>query len=202
MRALLPAPRWALTPPFHPYPPCRRAARGAVCFLWRFPSDCSARALPGTFAPGSPDFPRTRTPRGTRTQPSSPPRRPRATARRCPGQPHSARRDPPLRHNPLRQAARVSTGESAGAPPSAADHPRPVDSQRLRRLHESAPHPPCHPQLRTKPPALGAQGVANRTADRDRSCAPVPCPNGRSRLLAVSPTAAGSRRPRGLPETP
>ena len=30
---------------------------GAVCFLWRFPSGCPARALPGTGASASPDFP-------------------------------------------------------------------------------------------------------------------------------------------------
>ena len=35
---------------------------GAVSSLWRFPSDCSARALPGTVALWSPDFPRTRRP--------------------------------------------------------------------------------------------------------------------------------------------
>ena len=49
---LLPGARWALTPPFHPYPACR-----AVSFLWRFPSGCPARALPGTVTSGSPDFP-------------------------------------------------------------------------------------------------------------------------------------------------
>ena len=63
----LPVARWALTPPFHPY--C--APRGAaVSFLWRFPSDRSARALPGTVALWSPDFPRT----VARPRPSSPPR--------------------------------------------------------------------------------------------------------------------------------
>ena len=64
---LLPVARWALTPPFHPY----RAPRGtAVSFLWRFPSDRSARALPGTVALWSPDFHRT----VARPRPSSPPR--------------------------------------------------------------------------------------------------------------------------------
>ncbi len=53
---LLPAARWALTPPFHPYPRYTRA----VSSLWRYPSDCSARALPGTVALWSPDFPRTK----------------------------------------------------------------------------------------------------------------------------------------------
>lgn len=47
-----------------------RPKRNAVCFLWRCPSDRSARALPGTVASGSPDFPRT----VARPRPSSPPR--------------------------------------------------------------------------------------------------------------------------------
>ena len=55
---LLPAARWALTPPFHPHP----RYTGAVSSLWRFPSDCSARALPGTVALWSPDFPRAKRP--------------------------------------------------------------------------------------------------------------------------------------------
>ena len=41
------------TPPFHHSCTC-----AGVCSLWRFPSDCSARALPGTVSSGSPDFPR------------------------------------------------------------------------------------------------------------------------------------------------
>ena len=55
---LSPVPRWAFTPPFHRYPACR-----AVSSLWRFPWGCPRRALPGTLANGSPDFPRG-TPRG------------------------------------------------------------------------------------------------------------------------------------------
>ena len=73
MRRLLPAPRWALTPPFHPYRRlCKaRPCTTAVCFLWRFPSGYPARALPGTVASGSPDFPRA----FAGPRPSSPPRR-------------------------------------------------------------------------------------------------------------------------------
>ena len=56
MQDLLPGPRWALTPPFHPY---LRPAQ-AVCFLLRYPSGCPARALPGTISLWSPDFPRPR----------------------------------------------------------------------------------------------------------------------------------------------
>jgi len=40
---------------FSPFP----ARRPVVCFLWRFPSGFPGRALPGTFASWSPDFPRT-----------------------------------------------------------------------------------------------------------------------------------------------
>ncbi len=61
MPPLLPAARWALTPPFHPYRVLPKANPGhaaAVYFLWRYPSDLSARALPGTNALWSPDFPR------------------------------------------------------------------------------------------------------------------------------------------------
>ena len=73
MRRLLPAPRWALTPPFHPYRRLcgARPCTTAVCFLWRFPSGYPARALPGTVASGSPDFPRA----FAGPRPSSPPRR-------------------------------------------------------------------------------------------------------------------------------
>lgn len=42
----------------------------AVCFLWRCPSGCPARALPGTGALVSPDFPLGDTPK----RPSAPPR--------------------------------------------------------------------------------------------------------------------------------
>ncbi|SHF23421.1 hypothetical protein SAMN05444273_104389 [Litoreibacter ascidiaceicola] len=45
-------------PTVSPLPPHARA----VSSLWRFPSDRSARALPGTVALWSPDFPRTRRP--------------------------------------------------------------------------------------------------------------------------------------------
>ncbi len=52
----LPAPRCALTAPFHP---CRQARgpRPAVCSLWHFPWGRPRRALPGTVLPWSPDFP-------------------------------------------------------------------------------------------------------------------------------------------------
>ena len=56
VRPPLPEARWALTPPFHPHPHELRAD----CSLWRFPSGFPARALPGTVASWSPDFPRPR----------------------------------------------------------------------------------------------------------------------------------------------
>ena len=63
-----PGPRWALTPPFHPYPaslcelrrasPSKSVGRSrAVCFLWRYPWGRPRRALPAAFSPWSPDFP-------------------------------------------------------------------------------------------------------------------------------------------------
>ena len=65
---LLPVPRWALTPPFHP---CPRARRRAVSSLWRFPSGCPGRALPGTVSSWSPDFPRGGSPRLAAIRPSA-----------------------------------------------------------------------------------------------------------------------------------
>ena len=55
--------RWALTPPFHPYPVIPAVSLrngtedGAVCFLWHFPWGRPRRALPGIVFPWSPDFP-------------------------------------------------------------------------------------------------------------------------------------------------
>jgi hypothetical protein len=48
---LLPAARWALTPPFHPYPPSL-TTRLAVSFLWPYPSPFGAQALPGSLPAG------------------------------------------------------------------------------------------------------------------------------------------------------
>jgi hypothetical protein len=51
MPSLLPDPRWALTPPFRPYPlPPKTSLAGplAVCFLLHYLSHRCARALPGT----------------------------------------------------------------------------------------------------------------------------------------------------------
>ena len=50
---LLPAARWALTPPFHPYP---STCVGAVCFLWPCPSPFGAQALPGSLPCGARTF--------------------------------------------------------------------------------------------------------------------------------------------------
>jgi hypothetical protein len=57
----LPVVRWALTPPFHPYP---SLARGAVCFLWPCPSPLGAQALPGSLPVGARTF--LETPEGAR----------------------------------------------------------------------------------------------------------------------------------------
>jgi len=72
----LPAARWALTPPFHPYPPSPfglrwaspahlcgacppqpKGRRRAVCFLWHCHWGRPRRMLSGTVSPWSPDFP-------------------------------------------------------------------------------------------------------------------------------------------------
>ncbi len=44
--------RWALTPPFHPYPACG----GAVSFLWHFPSRYRDWALPSILPSGARTF--------------------------------------------------------------------------------------------------------------------------------------------------
>jgi hypothetical protein len=50
---LLPAARWALTPPFHPYPAFALSGSGAaVYFLCHFPSGRPARVLPGALPCG------------------------------------------------------------------------------------------------------------------------------------------------------
>jgi hypothetical protein len=67
VRPLLPATRWALTPPFHPYPDPKAKA---VCFLWRYPWGRPRRALPAAMSSWSPDFPRARRPATAR--PSDP----------------------------------------------------------------------------------------------------------------------------------
>ena len=62
MPRLLPAARWALTPPFHLFP-LKAGSLFSVALsvgvAAGFPAD-PARALPGTVAFGSPDFPRHR----------------------------------------------------------------------------------------------------------------------------------------------
>ncbi len=50
--------RWALTPPFHPYPTKGRA----VCFLWHCPSARAGRVLPGVLPCGARTFLRGNTP--------------------------------------------------------------------------------------------------------------------------------------------
>jgi len=70
----LPVARWALAPPFHPYPASKSAlvrmpyrdvgfavsrfTGGAVSFLWHFPWGRPRRLLAGAVFPWSPDFPR------------------------------------------------------------------------------------------------------------------------------------------------
>jgi hypothetical protein len=106
----LPVPRWALTPPFHPARTCR-----ADCSLWRFPSGCPGRALPGTVASWSPDFPRTLT--GPR--PSGPPRQDGYALRRAGvngkarGKPRMGQRRIRGIERPLRPRAETAGGRRA-----------------------------------------------------------------------------------------
>ncbi len=51
--------------------PKQAMERQAVYFLWRFPSGCPARALPGTVSFWSPDFPPRRLPNKAAIQPSA-----------------------------------------------------------------------------------------------------------------------------------
>jgi len=59
---LLPAARWALTSPFHPYPIRSFPRPSAVCFLWHCPSSIrqstagDAQALPGNAPIGARTF--------------------------------------------------------------------------------------------------------------------------------------------------
>ena len=52
---LLPAARWALTPPFHPGPPPHAAGR-VDCSLWHFPRGHPHRELPGILPCGARTF--------------------------------------------------------------------------------------------------------------------------------------------------
>ena len=67
---LLPAARWALTPPFHPYPPALARLR-AVCFLLPCPSPCGAQALPGSLPCGARTFLGCRSTRDHRARPTA-----------------------------------------------------------------------------------------------------------------------------------
>jgi len=51
---LLPVARWALTPPFHPYPLTH--GEWAVCSLWHFPEGHPYRVLPGILPCGARTF--------------------------------------------------------------------------------------------------------------------------------------------------
>ena len=76
---------FALTPPFHPDPrPLQSNVAKAVCSLWRCPSGYPARALPGTVALWSPDFPPARV--SPRRRPSGPPHKGRSMRQREPRQ--------------------------------------------------------------------------------------------------------------------
>ena len=115
-------------PTVSPLPHPQQAAIGAVCSLWRFPWGYPRRALPGTDASWSPDFPR---------PPSYPPRR-------SYGQPRSSGHPRAL---PLRRAPRSGQAKGPKAP-----HPCPFILQKISRGRVSAGAEP--PQaLRQGPPS-------------------------------------------------
>jgi hypothetical protein len=143
MPGLLPGPRWALTPPFHPYP-CKHRA---VSSLWRFPWGCPRRALPGTVASWSPDFPRRLLPRSSG--------HPRPARSRWNASSHRPAR--PIRLRPACQARALSS-TSASARPSrtsqCAETSASGVAQPVARLgatghggvmdhHQRGPHPPA-----------------------------------------------------------
>src|SRR3954463_8010153 len=53
---LLPVVRWALTPPFHPYPDLGRTLDPGGFFSVALPSPCGAQALPGSLPCGARTF--------------------------------------------------------------------------------------------------------------------------------------------------
>ncbi len=120
--ALSPGPRWALTPPFHPYLP-----RKAVCFLRHFPWGRPRRTLSGTVFPWSPDFPHPAAFRPLQGAAARP------TGRRCLAD--TDRKDQSLseneRRNPSHSPARRAGREGEG--------PR----RRGRSRQNSSPPPRC-----------------------------------------------------------
>jgi len=137
---LLPGARWALTPPFHPYPLEKRA----VCFLWPFPSPCGAQALPGSLPYGARTFLGAPVQPAHRDHRTLPPPAGKATDRERAGASlapfrHLTRQSSPRRGGTSRNGASAS-GASAGAPGCqrgvarrGAAGPRPEASPRRRR---------------------------------------------------------------------
>jgi hypothetical protein len=122
-----PWPRWALTPPFHPYLP-----RKAVCFLWHFPWGRPRRTLSGTVFPWSPDFPHPAAFRPLQSAAARP------TGRRCLA--HAERKD---------QREKVLSGNERRNPFCSPVHPSGRESPGPRRYGRSrrsfSPPPRCRP---------------------------------------------------------
>jgi hypothetical protein len=110
-------------PTVSPSPRTRRRAGGADSSLWRFPSGYPGRALPGTLASWSPDFPRQGLPPAAVIRPSaqaavkgaSRPRQPESGAqdrRRCPHPPCPAAPAPRAESASAMRPSSTSSGAS------------------------------------------------------------------------------------------
>ena len=202
MPAWLPRPRWALTPPFHPYP-----AGGAVCFLWRFPWGCPRRALPGTVALWSPDFPLPR-PWPRQRSPSHPHPagfRPRRPVDQDPIH-HPIHRQAPPKGRDLRHLRgpwhRAETAPERPRATRGSRHParsRAPGSQPARRCRKkgSQERPSGSARLKARP----GPSAASRTGARDRAFAKAPYPGGQSQHRGRAPTEP-ERPPKASPRPP
>ncbi len=136
----------------------------AVCSPWRFPSGCPGRALPGTVASWSPDFPRSEL---IRPRPSGPPHTradlgltPAAVNREPPGQICSQGAVP---GHPPGQLRRDGSGAGTRAERRPAQ-PLPLDSQNARRCRRKA----LQRGPRARSTGRTAPGDASRSAVPDR----------------------------------
>lgn len=179
MRGLLPALRWALTPPFHPYP--RKRGRSVLCGA--FPGVTPAGRYPASSPHGVRTFLATHghaviqpphrlhmTPEGQQVNASGH-RTVTRHARPTPQPwPHSAHHPHPPRLWPR--------GESAGERPQGASLHRKADSRSGRDWHPDQQRPaPC---LQARSPPLPAPDAASQILAPDPICAQAPYRNVRS----------------------
>ncbi len=156
-----------------------RPWRPAVCSLWRFPSGCPGRALPGTVVLWSPDFPRGLRPRGhpairanlqlgVRTAPVN-----GETGGKIGDGTHvgGGQRSPGIRAEPLAERAQNHVGGMCRVVSEARGCRQKSLRIGVRRRFRG---------VRPDRQVLSRQAEASRNAARDRTCGRVPCRNGRS----------------------